>query len=522
MQRFLRFVFVVLIAIVGKTEPASAQEIGAPATLIRVEDPVYEYITRLQRRGHMLSLNPTALPYTRGEIAGALSRVDSRRLSPREQAWYDTIVERVQVRDGGRNAARVGAEVRAGVRGSNTARLDPMRPSDDVWRAMQFASIIGYAGSGPWALQIGAGHDRAYTLDPEGVSPVRRLEARNENTYAGVSTRLFSLYIGRYSRHWGEAGQPGLFMSDNPRSFDALEFRIGGDRFSLRSIAGELDAMEADETYTGRAFREGSVRRYLTTHRIDWRPRNNIAVTVMESALYSGANSTWALKYLNPVQVFALAIDNQPKNEENKGLVGGNLWMQFGRLTMNGQLLIDDIDIMNESGEPVSVALAGRAVWATRGAWDVGLTAKLVTARTYNTHQTEGQYLYLNRGLATNFSDFVSAGFFADHYADGWLDGLRLTPRLDYLGNGTFDMRRPFPANEGDVDWILDGIPEHTFRISTEVYYMPTRYLWVAADPGVNFVRDQAHMRGNNVTRFIGTFSFGVRVPLSGDVPLTW
>src|SRR5690625_7603182 len=106
---------------------------------------------------------------------------------------------------------------------------------------------------------------------------------------------------------------------------------------------------------------------------------------------------------------------------------------------MNGQLLIDDIDIMNESGEPVSVALAGRAVWATRGAWDVGLTAKLVTARTYNTHQTEGQYLYLNRGLATNFSDFVSAGFFADHYADGWLDGLRLTPRLDYLGNGTFD-----------------------------------------------------------------------------------
>src|SRR5690625_7435512 len=110
MQRFLRFVFVVLIAIVGKTEPASAQEIGAPATLIRVEDPVYEYITRLQRRGHMLSLNPTALPYTRGEIAGALSRVDSRRLAPREQVWADTIVERVEVRAVGMKYGMAGIE----------------------------------------------------------------------------------------------------------------------------------------------------------------------------------------------------------------------------------------------------------------------------------------------------------------------------------------------------------------------------------------------------------------------------
>ena len=522
MSRFRYLLLFVAIGLFVVPERVMAQEIAAPATLIRVEDPVYEYITRLQRRGHLLSLNPTALPYTRGEIAGALSRVDSARLSARERGWYDTIIDRVQVRDGGADSARIGAELRAGVRATNTTRLDPMRPSDDVLRAMQFVSFVGHVGSGPWALQIGAGHDRAYTLDPEGVSPVRRLEARNENTYAGFSTRLVSLYLGRYSRHWGEAGQPGLFVSDNPRSFDALELRLGGERFALRTIIGELDSMAENKDYTGRAFERGSVRRYLTTHRIDWRPRNNIAITVMEGALYSGANSTWALKYLNPVQVFALAIDNQPKNEENKGLVGGNLWMQFGRMTLNGQLLIDDIDIMGESGEPVSVALAGRGVWATRGAWDLGLTAKLVTARTYNTHQVEGQYLYLNRGIATNFSDFVAAGLFADHYAEGWARGLRITPRVDYLAQGTFDMRKSFPANEGDVEWILDGIPEHTFRVSTELYYLPMPYIWVSADPGINIVGDRGHQRGNNVTRFVGTFSFGLRLPLSGNVPLTW
>src|SRR5690625_8045368 len=106
---------------------------------------------------------------------------------------------------------------------------------------MQFASIIGYGGSGPWALQIGAGHDQAYTLDPEGVSPVRRLEARNENTYAGVPTRLLSLYIGRYRRHWGEAGPPGLVVSDHPRRVDARELRRGRARASLRSLAGARD-----------------------------------------------------------------------------------------------------------------------------------------------------------------------------------------------------------------------------------------------------------------------------------------
>ncbi|MYH07529.1 MAG: hypothetical protein F4146_03025, partial [Rhodothermaceae bacterium] len=45
--------------------------------LLPVNDYAYEYIVRLQRRGHLLELNPTSLPYRRGDVWDALSRLET-------------------------------------------------------------------------------------------------------------------------------------------------------------------------------------------------------------------------------------------------------------------------------------------------------------------------------------------------------------------------------------------------------------------------------------------------------------
>lgn len=497
------------LQVVGQAETA------ARAVIVPVDDVVYQYIERLQRRGHMLELNPTILPYTRGAVADALEALAEDELSRTERLWFQRISAEVGAVPEASDGAHAGAELRAGSRFSTTSRLDVLRPTDEA-EVLPFASVRGHVAYGHWAVQLGVAHDRSYVLDPEGVNPVRRLEARNEENYVGYAGRYASAYIGRYANHWAPSGSAGLLVSENPRSYDHISFRIGTQRLSLQSIVGELDALSARGEFTGRAFEPGSIRRYVSAHRIDWRPRRNIAVTFMEAGLFSGQSSGFSLKYLNPIQVFIFAIDNQPKNDENKGLVGGNLWMQFGRATINGQLLVDDIDIMGQTGEPISFGLSGMATLAELlPTVDAGVVLEVVTSRTYNTHQKEGQYLYMNRGLATNFSDYIRAGWFADIYADGLVPGLRITPRVDYLAQGEFDMRLPYPANVGDVDAILAGTPEHTVRVSGQIFYQPSRYLWIALDPGINMTRNAGHEEGTRRSRFTGVASFGLKLPVS-------
>ena len=497
--------------------PSAAQprEDVPRARLLSIEDDVYQTIERLQRRGLLLELNPTATPYTLGQIADALDKVDWHMVDSTVRHWLELVEARIGRRYAESNDLFVGAELRGGSSLTTTDRLDMLRPFGDDEPVLPFASVRGYVAGNRWVFQMGISHDRSYHKDPDGISPLLRLQSRNEENYVGVDSRYASFYVGRIAHHWSQPSLPGLFISRNPRSYDLISFRLGSERLSLRSILGELDSMAEDETFDGRAFEAGSVRRLVVGHRIDWRPSSNITVSFIESGLLSSMSTGFSLKYLNPLQVFIFAIDNQPKNDENKGLVGGNLWMQFDRTTINGQLLIDDVDIMSESGEPVSVALTGSIVQAGVAPWlDAGLSMDLVTARTYNTHQTEGQYLYLMRGLATNFSDFIRVGVFGDVYADKLVRGLHFSPRADVLWQGEFDMRMPFPANEGEVEAILHGTPERTIRLSVPMRLQPVPYFWVSFDPGINMTSNVDHVKTSNRTRFVGMGSIGLRLSL--------
>ena len=121
----------------------------------------------------------------------------------------------------------------------------------------------------------------------------------------------------------------------------------------------------------------------------------------MEANLYSGPNASPSLKYLNPLFLHTFLVDEPPKNDENNGLLAGMLWLHRGRLTLHGQLLLDDFDLLAESGEPPSLALTGTLHARLAPAVDAGARLSVLSARVYNTHQPEGRYLYLLRGLGT-------------------------------------------------------------------------------------------------------------------------
>lgn len=506
------------LALFGLFPPVTAAQDNR---LILVEDAAYVYIHRLQRRGHLLDLHPTALPYTQREVENALDALDPATLDAQSQRWTERLQALLPQAEEGDDEILFGVALGAGMNLATTKRLDGVRPLRDDVFAFSNADLRFYLEKGPLIAQMGLRHDSFYDQDPDGLDAVKRLYVRGEDGYVGVNTSYFSAYLGRFSQQWGLPGEASSVLSPNARSFDRLALTLGGPRIALRSVLGELDNLDPDGTFTGRGFREGSRRRLLAAHRLDWRPSRYLNLSILESTLFSGPSAGPSLKFLNPLYPHAFETDNTPKNDENNGMVAGLLWFYADPITLHGQFLFDDLDLRGEGQEPISFTLLGSLLWGGfTPTLDLGFSLEVVTARTYNALQTDGQYLYLNRGIATHFTDYVQASLFADWYVDAWLPNLILTPRLTYLAQGEQDLRLPFPQTSAEANLILDGTVAHTMRVALQAWYQPHPWGWVRLEVGFNAVRNANHIEGEDVQRGVLLFAFGLRPQLDQPISL--
>ena len=193
--------------------------------------------------------------------------------------------------------------------------------------------------------------------------------------------------------------------------------------------------------------------------------------------------------------------------------------MQKNDLTVHGQLLIDDLDL-KFGDEPGSVAITGSAVYAGGPLADLGLKFDMVSGRSYNSEQAEGQYLYLLRGLATQFSDYVQVGAYAEFFPK-MLKGGYLRTSLDFLKRGNQEIiARPYP--EDDVSFILSDPSISVLRPSMQVFFRPNQWSQLDLDLGLNYGRNQdpsewsnGTMEDGNSLSFIGKLRLGIELPSS-------
>ena len=523
----------------GEAEARAASTPAAPGTtsarLLSLDDPAYRWIDRLQRRGHLLALNPTALPYTEGEIGRALLALSAADLSGVEAVWAERLRERLSPSLGSdARSGTFGLELAAGGAASNNERLDPVRFTDAADPTVEAGGVNLYPNAsgraslavGPVVAQLGMGFDLFYRDDPDGLPVVKELALRNEETSVGVATPLVDVRLGNLGRHWGRPDGDGVFVSVNPRSYDAVSLRLGGGTLALRSVAAELDAATLEGEFTGRTgnqSREPSLRRYLVAHRFDWRPRPWLTVAFVESMLYSGRNASLSLPSVLPTALYAFLNDGPPKNNENNNIIGGLFHVQRGRVAVTGQLALDDFDVLRkgETAEPASLALTGDLTVAGVGhdRVDAGLSLTAVTSRAYDTGFPEQSFLFAERGLGTQFSDYLHARAFAEA-ALGRSAGLTVRPELHLLVQGERDIRQPYPAN--DVPLIFVGTAERTVRAGLQVRLQPSPWWWVQADLGVNRTSNEGFVDGATVTRFVGLVEGGARIRLRAPTRLSW
>ena len=509
------------LALIVSISTANAQD----GQIVPTDDPVYWHLSTLQRRGYLLQLDPTTLPYRTDQIAAALKDC-SLPPSGFLRTAHDYVRQRVLGRRYQHDAVQtdpdrpvVSGDLGGAATVVNTRRTDILRPLDDAIIPYQ----TGFGGfgiaAGGWIARVGLRHDGYYDRDPDALDSANRLLIRPENTYVGFTSTYADAVLGRFSNHWAPRNDGGVVVTDNPRPYDLIKLRVGTPKYFMEAIVGELDSATEDGQFTGRVGDRGlpNRRRFLAAHKFVWRPSPRFLIGIQEAVLYSGQAAGFSLKYLNPTMALVFEVDNTPKNDENNGMIGGLIWFQLGTTTVSGQVLLDDLDLRREGSvaEPLSVALNGSVTHAMKNRpVDFGARMELVTARTYSALQNEGQYVYLLRGIAAQYSDYVLFEPFVNLYADVLTPGLGIKATTTLLWKGEWDILRDFPSNSQDT--ILLGVVERTVMPGLAIHYAPDPHLWLNLRTGLNLTQNDNHSSGAKSSRLVFALNTGIRFALSG------
>lgn len=489
--------------------------------VIHLNNNVYTYIKNLQLRGYLPELSPTSLPYTRSEIDKSLRKIDEQELSRVEQFWYGQIKDEVAIPEPDSEKLYMYGMIEGGFDLNNTLENDGLRPQADKLFFQPNGASNLYGEQGNFGAQLGLRHNLFYFQDRRGLDVLTRYYVRSEDYYIGYQGEFLKAYMGRYDSHWAPYGEASTVISTNPRSFDRLDITLGNSWFEVSGLFAELDNLGKDGTFerNGKNLINGT-KRFLALHRIDIKVTDGLRLGYFDGFIYSSEHSIASMKYITPVNVFFFDRNTNPLNDEFNAFFGGMVWWHHRNMTMNLQIMIDDIVIksgqLRSDIEPTTFAVTNSFNFSNiTDNIDAGYEAEVVSYQTYNTDQAEGRYLFLQRGIATQFTDYAYLSGYLNIHAHTLLKGLTVKPRLSFLAQGEQEINQPFTdeyENGEIIDVILTGTEEKTSRISIDLLYNPIPEFWVDAKLGYNYLTDKHHIPGNSDSRFTGTLVAGFRL----------
>ncbi|WP_138429360.1 hypothetical protein [Fodinibius saliphilus] len=523
------FVLVIVIWIVAFTNCFAQSKI-----LIKSQHWAYEYIERLQNRGHLRTLNPTAIPYNRGEVWEAVQEVDRETLSPLSRQWLKKVENHVKPeKQKGSYNLIYGGELTGRATRINSGRTNVLRPTKGGESVYPHWKLTLY---GEWkniVLQTGLMLDRYYIVDPDGYRTAARPWLRAEDSYIGYDKGHFSAYLGRFRHHWGLNSSTSGIISKNPVPFDNFYLRFGKGNIQFRTILGELDSVT--EGQFDNRIGANTIKRYFFGHRLDWLPSKHFMVSLLEGEIVSGEHLNLPFRHLNPLNFLFVDSSTKPKQYESSNImIALAIDAYWNNLRVNSQFILDDLVVedreeLEESGElkPMAYTFINSVSYASIEPYvDLGVRYNMVSSMSYRGSSSiaEDRWMYAGRGLATNFSDYTKLQLYAHWYADRVIPGLRLGPSYTLLSQGELGFRQPFDYKILN-DSILHGTIEKTHRFALQLEYQPVELLrlipsWesfdtnvrLRADVGYNHVLNENHIVNVSNNKLVGMFQLDVRL----------
>ncbi len=468
--------------------PASAGAQDAAGRYVQPGSWTQPFLDHLDRAGVLPGLDPLTRPLRRTAVAAAVLEAGL----PGDAATQGTL--RLLAREfedtwlPARGDVRWSLDGRLGVAGSSDASRWMLRPQAEDARfyptgMLEAALELPHVSlvTTPW-LDNRLKYDTLY-----GGKQDRAIAGRNAAAYVLASWRWADVFFGTVDRNWGPPELEGLLLSPAPYTAEHFGLRLGPDHLRLEMNVAQLDPLVPWDSAT-------AVERWRVSHRLVVQPSATLAFSLSESVISAGDGVPW--RYLNPVTMGWLTTHDGA--QEANALLGADVvWRIAPRLRVFGQLLVDDIQVDDDTQgdrEPpaygLTVGASGGAL-GRRVAWTATYTR--VSNLAYRTPLREQQYTSQGIGVARNWSDYDEATARATMLA---APGLLVGASLTVQRQGEGDMRERYPPANAFADSLtfLTGIVAKTVQPGLEAAWAPSPWVSVTAALAWRSTRNAEHV----------------------------
>ncbi|HEX6534971.1 MAG TPA: capsule assembly Wzi family protein [Gemmatimonadaceae bacterium] len=182
---------------------------------------------------------------------------------------------------------------------------------------------------------------------------LRRTSGVIDFSEAYLAGRVGRLVVsaGRVRDAWLGAGDESIVLSANGPALDRIALAAQWTHFEFRAFVGSVDDVVLTPGVDGYADSLGARRyhRMMAGHALTWRPSSRLELTLGETGLFPRQGGGMDLAAANPFMVFQVTQNDQGRNTDpaaNANLTAfGSLRASAGRASLQGDLLIDDIQI---------------------------------------------------------------------------------------------------------------------------------------------------------------------------------
>jgi len=217
----------------------------------------------------------------------------------------------------------------------------------------------------------------------------------------GVTDHV-SLQLG-YGRHFIGDGQRSLILSDFGNRYPYLRVETEVWRIKYTNLFAQL-ITNAAFSAGGTLGNEEFPQKFLAMHHLDVSVTDNLNIGLFESVVYGEPDSLGGgikTQYLNPI-LFYRALEQQDGSPDNVILGADFNWHLWNRLTLYGQLVIDEMI--------VSELFSGNGWWGSKQGFQLG--AKYFDAFGVSNLMVQGElnairpYTYAHRDNFTSYSHY--------------------------------------------------------------------------------------------------------------------
>ena len=452
----------------------------------------YEYLNQLRIRGYFTHLYFLNKPFTRGQVAEALLKLEELPQPKKGSLEHDLIEklkaefqqELVMLQKQRFNQLGVGAILmqdfnRKGTESKfrgvyrtqlefspvknlsifNAINFDQYRWDDPNYMGKKWRGIVGFT-------------EQAYTRFS---LPITKHNSEKSS--------YFTFLLGRDFLKWGQGRSGNLLFSDYSRPLDQLSIRYSSGWFTYTFLAAQLDDTPLTDSLFVDDGHGRDAKRYLASHRLDLRIGNRFYFGVTETILYGGVGENVRFVYLNPFVFYHGSNLNHEGIGNTLGTIDCDIY-PGKKWELYGELLIDDVQIEKTCPgdlEPNQIAflLGWRKVAPfTINGLDVGMEYVQLRNRVYKTHDSWEWWVHRNRPLGYCLGSDLDNLQLDVNY---WIKSNCLF-RLQYnrIRQGEGRMSKPFDTpwmaytvEQGYHEKFPTGVVEKTQKIKLQLIYHP-------------------------------------------------